>query len=100
MQCQRSPTTFWHYMPQFILKNYYGQVSNTTNIISPDIQLVGGRDEKEGRIEVRTEDHADWVTVCDDLWNDVNAKVVCKQLGYEGKLRSRSHKMLSWSHSF
>ncbi len=48
-----------------------------------DIRLEGGRDENEGRIEVNI--GRDWGTVCDDDWDDVDANVTCRQLGYIGK---------------
>ena len=48
--------------------------------VPPAICLVGGSNEYEGRLEIFW--NGVWGTVCDDAFSNVDAAVVCRQLGY------------------
>ena len=47
-----------------------------------DIRLMGGQNSLEGRVEICLSNN--YTRVCDDLWDEQDAKVVCRQLNYTG----------------
>lgn len=51
------------------------------NSQSLQIRLVGGSNAKEGRVELFFNNT--WGTVCDDQFDDREAKVFCRMLGYK-----------------
>ena len=46
------------------------------------VRLVGGSGPHEGKVEVCDDHHWTAVQICGDDWDDDDAKVVCRQLGY------------------
>ncbi|XP_042873054.1 neurotrypsin-like isoform X2 [Penaeus japonicus] len=47
-----------------------------------ELRLSGGPTKSQGRVEVKLA--GKWGTVCDDDFDDYDAKVVCRMLGYQG----------------
>ena len=48
-----------------------------------ELRLAGGAPSlMEGRVEICVNDV--YQTVCDDLWDEMEAEVVCRKLGYSG----------------
>ena len=43
---------------------------------------MGGANSLEGRVEICQSNV--YSTVCDDFWDEMEARVVCTQLGYSG----------------
>ena len=46
-----------------------------------DLRLFGGEADNEGTLELCL--NQDWGTVCDDLWDNNDAKVACRKLGFQ-----------------
>ncbi|XP_060070823.1 deleted in malignant brain tumors 1 protein-like [Ylistrum balloti] len=65
-----------------ILQASYGQY------ILQDIRLSGGSTVYEGRVEVKY--NGTWGTVCNDQFDGLDAKVICKHMGYEDGVTSHT----------
>jgi len=64
LQCMASPTT----------------PTTPAACMQGAVRLVGGSEPSEGTVELCVD--GEWGTVCDDQWNQVEANIVCDQLGY------------------
>ena len=49
------------------------------------VRLVGGTNSS-GRVEVSKVNEGRWRGVCDDYWDDIDAKVVCKMIDQRYKI--------------
>ncbi|XP_069120537.1 scavenger receptor cysteine-rich domain-containing group B protein-like [Argopecten irradians] len=72
---------------EMVLNNLNATVYSLLNP-PQNIRLVEGSSPFEGRVEVFH--NGRWGTICDDSWDERDARVVCRQLGYSGGI-ARSH---------
>ena len=47
-----------------------------------DVRLIDGQTIFDGQVEICL--NGLWVPVCDDMWTNRDAEVVCRQLGHNG----------------
>lgn len=56
------------------------------------VRLVGGDGSSTGRVEIAHNGTDDWGTICDDLWSEAEAQVVCRMLHFQwGIVSYRKH---------
>ena len=54
--------------------------SDVVSCANGEVRLVNGSTFTEGRVEVCYNNS--YNTICDDFWDELDAKVVCRQLGH------------------
>ena len=81
-----------------LLRSSKGEDSSNTsasceqNNATTMIQLVGGRNKFEGRVEICQD--GQWKTVCNRGWGDREARVVCRQLEFAEDSRCELLKLI------
>ena len=63
-------------------ENYHCYITLERECNETDVKLVNGQTAADGKVEICL--FGSWGSVCDDGWDDRDAEVVCRQLGYDG----------------
>ncbi|XP_063961116.1 scavenger receptor cysteine-rich domain-containing group B protein-like [Lytechinus pictus] len=58
---------------------------------SKNIRLIGGHTTYEGNVEVRLRNGSVWGAICDDSWDEQDAELACRTLGFQGSLGATSN---------
>ena len=66
----------------------YQFIHSLLSLLVTLLRLADGPDATSGRVEVQR--RGVWGTICDDDFDDVDADVICKQLGFSGGAARRS----------
>ena len=77
----------------FLLLKRYGFKFNFSACDTGEVRLVNGSRPTEGRVEVC--DNGQFFTVCDDNWDELEARVVCNQLNYSSSAGTYTQHPLS-----
>ena len=67
-------------VPLMVYSQPLSSHSAPVDCVDGDLRLVNQKNGYHGRVEICID--RNWGTVCDDGWDDQNARVVCRQLGY------------------
>ena len=81
----RNPSKSYQFLPTVVLRttlstlNVHMITYCYTVCREGALRLMDGQNEREGRVELCHDNR--WGTICDDLWGNLDAEVVCRQLG-------------------
>ena len=59
----------------------YNKIWHNLFFKATSVRLAGGKGPFEGRVEVYH--NQQWGSICDDRFDEMDAKVICKMLGYK-----------------